>query len=479
MHKTTPMTPSPWLVLFHDLSGRSRRERLCEAMRQAIHLGHLMPGQKMPSTRQLATDLTLSRVTTEAAYSQLESEGYLTRYQGKGSFVSERPKRIARPVTSAFPARALSARGQQIVGTGGCQDPAFPLPFAAGSPDLREFPLALWRKISDRVLREHGKSVMGYGDPQGLPELRAVISDYLALSRQVSCSPEQIVVLSSSQQALQLLSLLLLDPGDRVLTEQACYPGARNAFLSAGAQITPLPLDAEGAQVPDRPARLAYLTAAHQYPLGMTLSQARRSAWLDWAREHNSWVIEDDYDGEFHYQNAPLAALQSADRHGRVIYLGTFSKSLFPSLRLAWVVLPPALVDAVVRARTVSDGHTPQLSQAVTAEFIRQGHFAHHIRRMRMLYAARRQLLISELNTHLSSQLRVIPGEGGLQLAVELLHGNEQRLTREAQQRGLILPPLSPLFITQEKLSGWILGYSALQRTEILQACQALRDVLT
>lgn len=474
------MTPSPWLVLFQDLSGRPRRERLCEAMRQAIHLGHLTPGQKMPSTRQLAVDLSLSRVTTEAAYSQLESEGYLTRYQGRGSFVSETPRRIPRPAVSAsaFPARALSVRGQQIADTGGCQDPAFPLPFAAGSPDVREFPLDLWRKIYTGILNERGRSLMGYGDPQGLPELRTVIRDYLALSRQVSCSPEQIVILSSSQQALQLLSLLLLDPGDTVLTEQACYPGASNAFLSAGAQLIPLTLDAEGAQVPDRPARLAYLTAAHQYPLGMSLSAARRNLWLDWAKQHNSWLIEDDYDGEFHYQNAPLPALHSADRHGRVIYLGTFSKSLFPSLRLAWMVLPPALVSAVVRAHTVSDGHTPQLSQAVTATFIRQGHFAHHLRRMRMLYAARRQLLISSLDEHLSSRLRLMPGDGGLQLTVELLHGDEQLLTRQARQHGLILPPLSPLYITQEKKYGWILGYSALQRAEILRACQVLREVM-
>ena len=432
----------------------------------------------MPSTRQLAEDLSLSRVTTEAAYSQLESEGYLTRYQGKGSFVSDTPRRISRPAVSAFPSGSLSARGRQIADTGGCQDPAFPLPFAAGSPDLREFPLALWRRISDGVLKERGESLMRYGDPQGLHELRVVISDYLALSRQVNCSPDQIVILSSSQHALQLLSLLLLDPGDTVLTEQACYPGARNAFLSAGAQLIPLPLDAEGAQVPDRPARLAYLTAAHQYPLGMSLSAARRNAWMDWAKEHSSWLIEDDYDGEFHYQNAPLPALQSADRHGRVIYLGTFSKSLFPSLRLAWMVLPPPLVSAVVQARSVSDGHTPQLSQAVTAAFIRQGHFAHHLRRMRMLYAARRQLLISTLEQELPDRLRLMPGDGGLQLAVELLQGDEQRLTRQARQHGLILPPLSPLYMTQEKKYGWILGYSALQRAEILRACQVLRDVL-
>lgn len=467
--------PSPWLVIFNHLQGRGHRDRVCETLRQAIHRGHLSAGQKLPSSRQLAADLSLSRVTIEAAYSQLESEGYLLRYQGKGSFVATPARTIQHTASNLFSLPALSERGRQIVATGGCQDPQTPAAFAAGSPDLREFPYPVWQKLYDEVLRRQDLQLLGYGDPQGLTELRTVIADYLALSRQVNCTAQQIIILNSSQQALQLISMLLIDPQDQVLTEHACYPGARNAFLAAGAKLSPLTLDEQGAQVPDVAAKLAYLTVAHQYPLGMSMSHARRQEWLEWAKHHAAWLVEDDYDGEFHYQQAPLPALQSEDRHQRVIYLGTFSKSLFPSLRLAWMVVPVSLTDSMVRARTLTDGHTPQLSQAVTAEFIRRGHFAQHLRRMRKLYGSRRQLLTEQLQQHFDQWLRVIPGNGGLQLTVELLQGQETALTRQASAAGLILPPVSPLFLSDQKLQGWILGYAALQRTEILEACQRLR----
>ena len=469
------LPPSPWLVIFDNLPGRGHRERLCETLRQAIHRGHLSAGQKLPSSRQLAADLSLSRVTTEAAYSQLESEGYLVRYQGKGSFVATSVRTFNRPVNEPFSLPILSERGRQIVATGGCAEPQVPAAFAAGSPDLREFPYPAWHKLYDEVLRRQDRQLFGYGDPQGLPELRTVIADYLALSRQVNCTAQQVIILNSSQQALQLISMLLIDPQDKVLTEQACYPGARNAFLAAGAKLSPLTLDDQGAQVPDVAAKLAYLTVAHQYPLGMSMSSARRKEWLEWAKQHGAWLVEDDYDGEFHYQDTPLPALQSEDRHQRVIYLGTCSKSLYPSLRLAWMVLPVSLTDSMVRARTLTDGHTPQLSQAVTTEFIRRGHFAQHLRRMRKLYGSRRQLLTEQLQQNFGQWLRVMPGDGGLQLTVELLQGQETALTRQASAAGLILPPVSPLFISGQKLQGWILGYSALQRAEILEACQRLR----
>ncbi|KGD72330.1 GntR family transcriptional regulator [Tatumella morbirosei] len=469
------LPPSPWLVIFDNLPGRGHRERLCETLRLAIHRGHLSAGQKLPSSRQLAADLSLSRVTTEAAYSQLESEGYLVRYQGKGSFVATSVRTINRPLNDPFSLPTLSERGRQIVATGGCEDPRVPAAFAAGSPDLREFPFPAWQKLYDEVLRRQDLKLFGYGDPQDLPELRTVIADYLALSRQVNCTAQQVIILNSSQQALQLISMLLIDPQDQVLTEQACYPGARNAFLAAGAKLSSLTLDDQGAQVPDIAAKLAYLTVAHQYPLGMSMSSTRRKEWLEWAKQHGAWLVEDDYDGEFHYQDTTLPALQSEDRQQRVIYLGTFSKSLFPSLRLAWMVLPVSLTDSMVRARTLTDGHTPQLSQAVTTEFIRRGYFAQHLRRMRKLYGSRRQLLTEQLQQNFGQWLRVMPGDGGLQLTVELLQGEETVLTRQAMAAGLILPPVSPLFISGQKLQGWILGYSALQRAEILEACQRLR----
>ncbi|WP_337036131.1 PLP-dependent aminotransferase family protein [Pantoea agglomerans] len=335
---------SPLLQLFQHQTSGGVRERLCSTLRLAINRHHLHAGQQLPSSRQLAQDLRLSRVTVEAAYGQLESEGYLRRETGRGTFVAI----IIPTQSSSFPARPqpvrFSARGQQVLATGGCQDPPFPHAFAAGSPELRAFPHDTWRRLGSSVQRSLGSAAMGYGDPCGYLPLRSALADYLALSRGVACQPEQVIILTSSQQALQLLAMMFVDPGDEVWMEEPGYPGARNAFLAAGAQVRGIEVDAEGAIPASGSAKLMYLTPSHHYPTGVTLSLTRRLAWLDWAQRNRCWLIEDDYDSEFHYDERPIPALQGLDRHQRVITLGTFSKSLFPSLRLAWMVVPPALI---------------------------------------------------------------------------------------------------------------------------------------
>lgn len=467
-----PNPPTLWLNLFQrEDQAVPLRERLCAALRGAIRRGELGQGARLPSTRMLAADLAISRVTAEAAYAQLESEGYLTRRVGHGTVVS-----IAAPAAPApAPARGelaqarLSRRGAAIVATGGCVDPREPRAFCAGSPDLRAFPVETWRQITARQLRRHGAQLMGYGDPQGYAPLRAAVAAYLAQSRGVRCDSDQVVILTSSQQALQLLATLLLDPGDSVHLEEPGYLGARNAFASAGARIVPLPVDAEGATLPAGAARLTYLTPSHQYPLGVTLSLARRLALLDAAEQQGGWIVEDDYDSEFRYDARPLPAMQGLDRHGRVIYLGTFSKVLFPSLRLAYAVLPPALVEPLVRTRTVMDGHSAQLAQAVTAEFIAHGHFARHLRQMRLLYASRRALLLERLRVEGISWLTPLAGSGGLQLAATLPPGSEATLTRQAAALGIATPSLSSLHMLGEG-EGWLLGYAALRNEEIVDA---------
>ncbi|CAX60649.1 Transcriptional regulator, GntR family [Erwinia billingiae Eb661] len=464
------------IQLFDSLQAQSKREKLCTTLRQLIRSGMLTSGERLPSSRLLASDLALSRITVEAAYAQLESEGYLQRQTGKGTFVSvslaDHPPRKKPPEPTAA---TLSARGNRIVATGGCQDPLFPQAFAAGSPDLHAFPHAIWRRLVGQRLRHAPEEMMRYGHPQGLPLLQHAVARYLAQSRGVRCEPEQVMILTSSQQALQMLALLLCDAGDTVWLEEPGYSGARNAFISAGANVIPMPLDEEGATIPDKKAaRMVYLTPSHQYPTGVAMTLQRRLQWLALARREGCWLLEDDYDSEFYYQDQPMPALQGLDDSNRVLYLGTFSKVLFPSLRLAYLVVPPSLVDPLSKLRSVMDGHSAQLMQAVTADFINNGHFQAHLRLMRKLYASRRALLLEQLASKLGDNLVPLSHSSGLQLAVTLPKGGEARLTEEALQRGIILPRLSPLYSANAQQEGWILGFSALQRAEIIQAVEKL-----
>lgn len=427
------------------------RERLCAALRQAIHHGALNIGQRLPSSRVLAGDLKLSRVTVEAAYGQLEAEGYLQRRVGQGTFVAIR-------IAKSLPPQA----------------------FAAGSPDLRAFPLALWKQLTAQRLRLQGESLLRYGDPQGYLPLREAIAAHVNQTRGVICDANQVIVLTSSQQALQLIATLLLDSGDSVWMEEPGYAGARNAFISAGAALTPVAVDGDGLRAePSLPEpRLIYLTPSHQYPTGAALSLARRLALLTLAEKQQAWIIEDDYDSEFHYDGLPIPAMQGLDRRGRVLYLGTFSKSLFPSLRLAYLIVPPTLVEAFVTARTVYDGHSAQLMQAVTAEFIRQGHFAAHIRYMRQLYHSRRDVLLAAVREKLDHFATPAPAAGGLQLSVWLPPGQEAALSRQARRLGILTPGLTAQYQTdQAQRDGWLLGFSALTPGEIRSAVERLARI--
>lgn len=471
-----PLTSVPLIQLFASQQARTRRAKLCAALRQLITDGTLRQGERLPSSRLLAAELTLSRVTVEAAYAQLESEGCLLRQSGRGTFVAAGlPATVPVKKARQMAAPTLSARAGKVVAAGGCQDPLFPLAFAAGSPDLRAFPHDIWRRLVAQRLRHQPEKMMGYGSPQGLAELREAVARYLGQARGVRCDAGQIIVLTSSQQALQMLAMLLCDAGDSVWLEEPGYSGAYHAFVSAGATIGTLELDDEGARIPERPpAKLIYLTPSHQYPTGMTMSLARRLQWLEYARAHNSWLIEDDYDSEFYYGAQPAPALQGLDRAERVIYLGTFSKTLFPSLRLAYLAAPPALTAAFCQMRSVMDGHSAQLMQAVTADFIDHGHFQAHLRLMRKLYGSRRDLLLAELAARIGDRLQPLSAQHGLQLTATLPNGGEEELTQRALQAGLLLPRLSPLYQGSVRQEGWLLGFSALQPVEIVSAVEKL-----
>jgi len=307
-----------------------------------------------------------------------------------------------------------------------------------------------------RQWRRPSYELLSYGDPAGYRPLREAIAAYVRTARAVRCDAEQVFIVSGSQQALDLTARLLIDPGDVALIENPGYPGARVALSAAGARVVPLPVDDDGADIARaKNARLVFVTPSHQYPLGVTLSLRRRLALIEWASQRGAWIVEDDYDSEFRYRQKPLPSLQGLDPAGRVIYLGTFSKTLFPSLRLGFVVLPPELVDPFRRARAVVDGHSPVSEQAVLAEFIAGGHFARHIRRMRVLYEERQRVLVDAAKRELDGLLDVRPLDGGMHLVGWLPEGADDVLAAErAAERGVHVVPLSMCAVPSPRSAG-------------------------
>jgi GntR family transcriptional regulator / MocR family aminotransferase len=471
-------------VLLQPLEGApptpSLRAGVYGRIRGAILAGRLGPGARLPSTRILSSELGISRTTAEEAYAQLVAEGYLLRRVGDGTYVSPRlPGRTRlpppRPVRSA---PSLSRRGRELSSAPACLDALVPQPFRAGHPDPALFPVDVWRRLTSRRLRHGGSALLGYGDAAGFRPLRQALADHLATSRGVVCEPEQIVILSSSQQALDLLARLLVDPGDAVWIEEPGYPGARAAFQLAGARLVPVPVDDRGLDVAQgrrraAAARLAYVTPSHQYPLGHVLALERRLELLAWAREAGAWIVEDDYDAGLRYAGRPLAAVQGLDRDGRVVYVGTFTKLLFPSLRLAWAVLPEPVVEPFVHARRLQDGHPPGLSQAVATDFLAEGHLASWLRRLRDACAERRDALLAALSADLP-EATPCAADAGLHLAVTLPGLDDAEVHRRALALGVDAPPLSSFRSTPGEPGGLVLGFAALEPAAIRRGVRAL-----
>ncbi|MDQ3863770.1 MAG: PLP-dependent aminotransferase family protein, partial [Actinomycetota bacterium] len=416
--------------------------QLYDELREAILGGRLGPGSRLPSTRDLAAELGVSRNTVMNAFLQLLAEGYLEGRVGSGTYVSRslpddllRPRRGAadgtpRMLASTRTNRGVSKRGELLAAT-----PATvtvrrgrPRAFRSGVPALDVFPTETWARLAARCWRAAPSYLLGYGDPVGYRPLREAIAEYIGAVRAVRCSWEQVIVVSGSQQALDVCARVLLDPNDVAWVEDPCYPAARSTLVGSGARPVPVPVDGEGIDVAAgaaraTDARLAYVTPSHQYPLGVTMSLRRRLTLLAWANRSGAWVLEDDYDSEYRYSGRPLSSLQGLDEGGRVLYLGTFSKVLCPALRLGYLVVPPNLVDAVVAARALVDRHSPLMEQAVLAEFMAEGHLARHVRRMRLLYAERRDALVEAIKRELAGLIEVGPAEAGLHLVGWLPEG--------------------------------------------------------
>jgi GntR family transcriptional regulator/MocR family aminotransferase len=458
--------------------------QIYRSLREGILSGGLAAGSRLPSTRTLADDLSVSRNTAEEAFAQLEAEGFVMRKVGDGTYVAAAIRRTGGRRAHASISRALSARGRAIAREAACDEPEELKPFNAGAAEVREFPFETWHRVLSRRSRKSGRAILGYIDPAGYLPLREAVASYLNVSRDVRCDAGQVLIVTSSQQALDLCSRLLLDPGDQVWMENPAYPGARAAFAGAGATLVPVGVDEHGLDVeagvraaPD--ARLAYVTPSHQYPLGVTMSLKRRLALLRWAGPSRAWIIEDDYDSEFRYDGRPLAAIQGLVDDARVIYAGTFSKVMFPSIRIAYLVVPGTLVDAFARARAQLDGHNTALMQAALADFIANGYFVAHVRRMRALYRARRDLMVSSIARDLGGALTLGPADSGFNVAARLTgKQNENEVVRHAADRGIDLRPLSRFALAPIPDRGFLLGYAALAPPTIRRAIAELGRVL-
>ncbi|MFN0099011.1 MAG: PLP-dependent aminotransferase family protein [Gemmatimonadaceae bacterium] len=462
--------------------------QLYQQLREHIVSGLLSEGRSLPSARTMARDLRVSRNTVDTALGLLAADGFVTRRVGAGTVVSalDRIAALAWPARSTSAAAptappSLSARGALLARCGDAERDAD----GRGLPstvDVAAFPVAEWNRVLARSMRERGIRGLQAADPQGDRALRRAISEHVRLARGVRCTAEQVLITSSTQQALDLIGRLLIDTGDRVLMEDPGYPSARMSLEAAGATLVFLPVDRHGVDTDrlatERTARLLYVTPSHQFPLGVTLSLKRRMAALAWATARQSWIVEDDYDSEFRYDGRPIAALQGIDRAGRVLYIGSFNKVLFPGLRVAYLILPPALVESFVSARRLTDGGSASFTQAALAAFVRSGRFAAYLRRMRGVYAARRDALVTRLEA-LAPRLRVGASDTGLHLVAHLPSmADDLALAAAASGFGLGVAPLSNYYASRERRRGLLMTFGATSPMEIAASIDALAAML-
>ena len=472
------------LIAFDRASGRFRKQ-VYDGYRAAILEGRLRPGQRVPSTRAAARELGISRLPVLNAFEQLLHEGYLESRTGSGTYVA----------TSMFD-RVGGTRPQPRSGTRASTRPsAVPKPwrevdacvprtdlgaFRVSLPALEHFPRKTWARLVSRHARRMPIELMAYGDPAGHLPLRHAIADYLRTSRAVACDPSQILIVSGSQMALQLCARVLLEPGDAFGLEDPGYPGARNALGATGAALRTIAVDEDGLVVRSldrekQAPRAVYVTPSHQYPLGVSMNVARRLELLDWARRHRSWIIEDDYDSEYRYASRPLAALQGMDEAARVVYIGTFSKVLFPALRIGYLVAPAALVHRFVAHRDAFDLFSPTLYQLALTDFLCDGHFGRHVRRMRAIYQKRRDALVEAIRRRLDGVLTIVNADAGMHLTAWLPAGTDDReVARHAAVRGISATALSSCYSGRTSRPGLVLGFGGISEEAIVPAVETL-----
>ena len=487
--KRAPSGLAP-VIQIEKRSSASLYKQVYDGYRRAIVDGSLPTGQRVPSTRVLAAELGISRMPVLNAYAQLLAEGYLESRVGSGTVVSRSlPKRttksepVAQSIALTRERRRVSKRCLHFASAQGFYGSRRLGPFTVSQIAFEHFPLAVWNSLVTRHSRSAGARSLDYGDPMGLKELRERIAEYLRIARGVRCDAQQIMIVSGSQQGLEITSRVLLDPGDHVWMEEPGYRFARSVFACAGCVIAPVRVDAEGLDVGAGAnkysrARAAFVTPSHQYPLGVTMSASRRLQLLDWAESNGSWIIEDDYDSEYRYEGMPVTSLQGLDRNSRVVYIGTFSKVLFPSLRLGYLVIPEDLVERFLAARFAADIAPATFHQCVLADFIGEGHFARHIRRMRSVYAERRNALIESLHQQFGSAMEIQGAEAGMHLSMTLKGISDREISVCGVRENLSLVPLSSFYLGRAAQQGFILGFGSTSVEQIPAAVHKLRTLV-
>lgn len=472
--------------------------RIYDSIRSAILSGKLKSGERLPASRALAVELGVSRMTVINAYDQLFAEGYLEGRRGSGTFVaSHLPEEFLRvQVQARSSAKSndrvrkllLSTYGKELkrnsVTISDHHSAGMIMPFQHSAIAAEEFPFGLWAKLSQKHFRYSYKQIGSYGDAAGYPPLRKAIAQHLRATRGVQCEDEQVVVTAGTQQAIFLIASVLLSTGDKVWVEDPCHLGASDVLTAIGADVSHIPVDDDGfdlqrANKEKKNARMIYVTPSRQFPLGITMSLQRRLSLLEWAKERDAWIIEDDYDSEFRYSGRPLPALQGLDRDNRVLYVGTFSKTVFPGLRLGCVVVPPDLVDVFTSARALIDLHAPITDQMVLADFISEGHFERHVRRMRTLYHERQTTLVEELKKHLGGFVEVENSDAGMHIIGWLAVGvDDKAISKTIAENGLRVAPVSRYAKLKLKLGGLLLGYTAFSSKEIRRGVKDLAKVV-
>lgn len=495
-------------ITLDQRSATPLHKQLYDELRAAILSGRLKPGERVPSTRAMAQSLGVSRTTITQSYEQLLSEGYLRATTGSGTFVGcQLPDELlkTRPVETSRPRTRQSASHQIELSRYGASitdivpfeppEPDMPINFKNGRPALEEFPLHLWRRLLLRHYRANDPSLLDYASgSQGYEPLREAIAGYLRRSRAVACEADQVVIVNGSQQALDLVAKLLIDRGDAVAVEDPGYLGARRAFLAQGAELLPAPVDESGIVVDglnsktflkakDR-LKLIYVTPSHQFPTGATLTLPRRLDLLAWAEKMGVMIIEDDYDSEFRYGSRPIPALQSLAGAGSVIYAGTFSKALFPALRVGYLVAPAPLARVFARAKWLADRQTPMIEQRVLADFINEGHWERHLRRMRTLYDKRRQALVHALENHFGDSVTIMGENAGMHLMIRLSGRLSAKLSddeveRRARLAGVGLVSARLYYLGENRRDEFVLGYSGLSERKIREGVRRLARVIS
>lgn len=467
-------------------------KQIYDAYRSAILRGDLRPGQQIPSSRILTTELQVSRFPVLNAYAQLLAEGYFESRVGAGTFVSVSLPEQLMSVAQPAPSLDQLPSGPRPVSRRSLRYPSFDRTitlrgwgaFGVHQPAFDQFPFQVWSRLVAKHSHSPQASAIHHIDPLGSEGFREEICAYLRTARGVKCDTSQIMVVSGSQQALDITARVLFDPGNKVWVEEPGYSLERIVLAAAGCELCAVPVDSEGIDVSAGikrypKARAAFVTPSHQYPLGSTMSASRRLQLLNWAQSSGAWIIEDDYDSEYRFESQPIASLQGLDANSRVIYIGTFSKVLFPSLRIGYIVIPPDLVEHFVAVRFAMDIFPPYLYQEVLTDFMRMGHFGRHIRRMRQLYKERRTALVESLGDELDDSVQVHGAEAGMHLVITLpnISSDREIVARAAKERVWLLP-LSRCYSGEKVRQGLILGFASTPAEHMPRAVRKLREIL-